>query len=219
MSDRSVEDHLRQEYFDLLPEIRRVAEQLETEVRHSLLPISLKLDKHEQVIVTRRIKECTSAIDSLRRRQEAGTFQTDPPKDYRLRSLPDLAGVRVVAFPRSRVTEIDRELRKRFPKWESDPVLSDEKHAEPLAFKYHGYCEEASGEVRGELQIMSLLTARFWEVEHSTVYKPAPALERVARSREMRRYTNDVLRALRVFEEEFERLIRLDPATGDKKQP
>lgn len=219
MAERSPEDRLRQEYFDLLPQIRRVAEQLETETRHRLLPISLNLHKPEQVVVTQRIKECESAIDALRRRQEGRTFQTDPPKDYQLRSLPDLAGVRVVAFPRSRVTEIDRVLRKRFLDWEPDPVLSDDENVEPLAFKYHGFCKEASVEVQGELQIMSILTARFWEVEHAAIYKPTPSFERLARSREMRRYTNEVLRALRVFEEEFERLVKLDPATRDKTGP
>ena len=66
-------------------------------------------------------------------------------------------------------------------------MLSDEENAGPLAFKYHGFCEEASSEVQGELQIMSLLTARFWEVEHSAIYKPTPSFERLARSREMRR--------------------------------
>ncbi|MEX2303935.1 MAG: hypothetical protein WD733_23520 [Bryobacterales bacterium] len=144
MPARTVEDRLREEYFYLLPEIRRVAEQLETETRYRLLPISLNLHKPEQVIVNRRVKECESAIDSLRRRQEGGTFQTDPPKDYRLKSLPDLAGVRVVAFPRSRVTEIDRALRLWFSKWDPDPVPSFEEDAEPLAFKYHGFCEQAS---------------------------------------------------------------------------
>jgi len=37
------------------------------------------LDRYERLTVTSRIKECESAIDALRRRQEAATFDTDRP--------------------------------------------------------------------------------------------------------------------------------------------
>lgn len=217
MVERTVEDRLREEYFALLPDIHRVAEQLETEVRYCILPISLKLAEHERAVVTSRIKKCESALDALRRRQEARVFQTDPPKDYTLTSLPDLAGVRVLAFPRGRLIEIDGLLRKQFPNWKSDPVSPGEEAGEPLALKYHGYCKGASDKIRGEFQIVSMLTGLFWEVEHSAIYKPAQALERVARSREMQRYTNEVVRALRAFEEEFERLVMLEPFQRDRE--
>lgn len=63
---RSIEDRLREEYFVLLPEIRRVTEQLEAEVRYHILPILRGLEQYEQVIVKSRIKECESALDALR---------------------------------------------------------------------------------------------------------------------------------------------------------
>jgi len=47
MDERTVEDRLREEHFDLLPDVRRVVEELESEVRHFLLPIYLKLDRFE----------------------------------------------------------------------------------------------------------------------------------------------------------------------------
>lgn len=216
MEERTPEDRLRQEYFSLLPDIRRVVEHLEAQVRYLLLPVSLVLHKHEQLVITRRIKDCESAIDALRRRQEGRTFQADPPTHYSLRSLPDLAGVRIAAFPRSRVVEINGKVRDEFPHWNADPVRSDPDVGEPLAYKYSGYCDEASTEVRAELQIMSILTARFWEVEHPAIYKPTPSLEGVANSREMRGYVNDVLRSLRTFEEAFEALINRDPARRDR---
>jgi hypothetical protein len=53
---------LREEYFDLLPDIRRVADELEAEVKHCLVPISLRLDKYERLLVTSRVKECESAL-------------------------------------------------------------------------------------------------------------------------------------------------------------
>jgi len=41
--ERTIEDRLRQEYFELLPDIRSVADHLEAEVRYCLLPIYRKL--------------------------------------------------------------------------------------------------------------------------------------------------------------------------------
>lgn len=137
-AQRTIEDRLREEYFDLLPDIRRVANELEAEVKHCLIPISLRLEKHERLIVTSRIKECDSAVESVRRRQEGATFDSDRPERYALNSLNDLAGVRVLAFPRGRLAEADQELRNRFPSWKPDAVPGHDD--EPLAFKYYGYC-------------------------------------------------------------------------------
>jgi hypothetical protein len=168
-------------------------------------------------VVVSRIKQCESAIYALLRRQEGRIFHTDPPKEYSLTSLPDLAGVRVLAFPRSRLIEINRTLRgERFSGWRSDPVLLAGQEDEPLAYKYHGYCS-ASQRIQGEFQVVSMLIGLFWEVEHSAIYKPAQALEHVAQSREMEGYNNEVLRALRTFEDEFERLIRLEPFPQDRE--
>ena len=201
---------MREEYFELLPDIRRVAEHLEAKVKYCVLPISRKLDKYEQLVVTSRIKECESALDSLRRRPEAEgrTFDRTHPDKYTLTDLNDLAGVRVLAFPRSRLIEIDRELHKRFTDWEADPVPGYDKIDDPLAFKYYGYCEAASRKIRGELQIVSMLTGLFWEVEHAAIYKPTPRLRGVARSLEMQQRNREVHTALRAFEEEFEKQIR-----------
>ena len=203
-AQRTIEDRLREEYFDLLPDIRRVANELEAEVKHCLIPISLRLEKHERLIVTSRIKECDSAVESVRRRQEGATFDSDRPERYALNSLNDLAGVRVLAFPRGRLAEADQELRNRFPSWKPDAVPG---HDEPLAFKYYGYCR-ASDRIRAELQIVPMLTALFWEVEHSVIYKPSPRLRGVARSLQMQQRTIDVLKALRAFEEELADLVQ-----------
>jgi ppGpp synthetase/RelA/SpoT-type nucleotidyltranferase len=215
--ERTVEDRLREEYFDLLPDIRRVVDELESEVRYCLVPISLGLDRFERLVVTSRIKECESALDSLRRRQEGATFDTGRPELYSLDSLNDLAGVRVLAFPHSRLGEADRKLRERFPSWKADPIPGYNENDEPLALKYFGYCK-ASDRIRAEFQIVPMLTALFWEVEHSVIYKPSPSLKGVARSLEMQQRTRDVLKALKAFEDEFASLIRRDPLAKKKKK-
>ena len=50
MSERTI-DRLRKEYFELLPEIRRVLTHIETEIRYRTLPILHALKGYEQLIV------------------------------------------------------------------------------------------------------------------------------------------------------------------------
>jgi hypothetical protein len=208
MIQRTIEDRLREEYFDLLPGIRRVAHQLESEVKYHILGIAHSLQKYEQVQVVSRIKDCTSALEALRRRQEFSTFDRDTPEKYTLLSLPDLAGVRVLAFPSNRLSEIDNVLRRQFPLWTSDPVPMQDRSDGILAHKYYGYCPGASSSIQGEYQVVPMLIGLFWEVEHAAIYKPAPRLKGIAESPEMQEHTRQVQAALRSFEEKFEALIR-----------
>jgi ppGpp synthetase/RelA/SpoT-type nucleotidyltranferase len=173
---RTVEDRLREEYFTLLPDIRSVVDELEAEVKHCLIPICLQLDPFERLVVKSRVKDCESALESVRRRQEGATFDRGQPELYSLASLNDLAGVRVLAFPHSRLAEADRRLRERFPSWIADPVPGHSENDDPLALTYFGYCR-ASDRIRAEFQIVPMLTALFWEVEHSVMYKPSPSLK------------------------------------------
>jgi len=204
MPERTVEDRLREEYFDLLPDIRHVVEHMKAETRHRLLAISGRLDKHEQIKVDSRIKECESALDKLRRREQGRIF--DQEKSYTLKDLKDLAGVRVLVFPRSRLEEIDIALRPIFESRTADPILGD--GGETLALKYWGYCPEASSKVPGEYQIVPMLTGLFWTVEHSAIYKPSPRYKDAVRTPQMQALRQKVLEALGAFEEEFERLVR-----------
>lgn len=99
MVERMIEDRLREEYFDLLPDIRRVAEQLEAEIRYDLLPIRRNLGKHERLVVTSRIKECSSALDALRRRQEGATFDSERTEPYTLGRVARLGRCKDSSFP------------------------------------------------------------------------------------------------------------------------
>jgi len=202
--ERALKDRLREEYFDLLPDIRRVARHLETEIRHRLLPISGRLDKYEQITVEARIKVCESALDKVLREEEGRTF--DQTKTQTLRDLKDLAGVRVLVFPRSHLDEIDLALQPIFEVPTADPILGD--GGERLALKYWCYCPQASSEIPGEYQIVPMLTRLFWTVEHSAIYKPSPRLKDAVRAPGIRLLRQKVLEALGAFEEEFERLVR-----------
>src|SRR5689334_6797839 len=107
MSSRTIEDQLRSEYFELLPHVRRVADELETEVRYLLMPVMRHLESHEKIVVRSRVKDCESAIASLGRRPEFLELG-EPGREWpTLRTLKDLAGVRILAFPKRRVSEID----------------------------------------------------------------------------------------------------------------
>lgn len=206
MPERTIEDRLREEYFDLLPDIRRVVWQLEAEIRYHTLPILHNLKPYEQLVVKSRVKECESALKSLRRRQEGGTFDPEKPGDYSVLHLPDLAGVRVLVFPRNRLIEVDNALRSLFTEWTSDPVLDD--RGAVLAPKYSGKCPDVSPTIRAEYQVVPMLIGLFWDVEHSAIYKPAPALKGKVESEPMKNLNAGVVRALSNFEAEFERFVR-----------
>lgn len=213
MAVRTTEDKLREEYFALLPDVRRVIQEVEAQVRYCLLPMLGKLRKHESLIVTSRVKDCESALGALRRRQEGKTFDADKPDSYTLTDLKDLAGIRVLAFPRDRWLEANNALRQRFSLWTADPVLSDDGDDEPLAFKYHGFCA-TSATIRGEVQIAPRLVGMFWEVEHSAIYKPSPELVGVVKTAEMKKLKGEVLAALKAFDNEIERLVRSAPVSN-----
>jgi hypothetical protein len=130
-------------------------------------------------------------LGALRRRQESRLFYSDRADSYSLTALNDIAGVRVLAFPRNRWIEADKNLRSRSPfsSWNSDPIPAGDESSEPLAFKYYGYCSRNS-QVRAELQIVPMLIGLFWEVEHSAIYKPSPELKSGVELPEMRQRRN-----------------------------
>jgi ppGpp synthetase/RelA/SpoT-type nucleotidyltranferase len=202
MPERLIEDRLREEYFDLLPEIQRVLWQLEAEIRFHTLPILHDLKKPEQLLVKSRVKDCESAIETLRRISEGRQFDPEQASSYSLLDLPDLAGVRVLVFPDRRLKEIDDALRGRFPDWIAKPIPYVEKTR--IVPKYFGYCHNASNNVRGEYQIVPMLLGLFWEVEHSAMYK----FRAVANSKEMQERRADVERSLDNFEKGIERFIQ-----------
>ncbi|HEV7427214.1 MAG TPA: hypothetical protein VGQ46_12680 [Thermoanaerobaculia bacterium] len=206
---RQVEDRLRAEYVDLLPSLQRTLTALMTEVNHVLLPTILDLDRHEQILVKGRLKASESAIDSLRRRQEMGRFDVDRAEVYSLTTLPDLVGIRVLAFPQRRLTDVRRilETEPRVSAWSSDHIASPNA-LEPVAFKYQGFWN-SDDRFRSEIQIVSVLIGLFWEVEHSAIYKPTPRLQGVASSISMTDRNDAVLKALQEFEQEFDRQIEV----------
>jgi hypothetical protein len=203
--ERTLEDLLREEYCTLLPRIRCVAEALEAEVRYLLIPFMRRLENHERVVVRARVKECESAIASLKRRKEYWRFGDDGAPPLSLTALRDLAGVRVLAFPKRRVLEIDEAIRTRFASWTADPVPAVQGTANSVALKYYGHRCDGDG-ICAEIQLMPMLVGLFWEVEHAALYKPAERLRGVDLSLKMQSRYRDVIRALESFETDFESL-------------
>lgn len=205
---RTVEDRLRAEYFELIPDMQRTLVALEADVRHRLLSVMIALNRYEQIRIVARLKECESAVDSLRRRQEGRVFDPERPEAYSLSSLRDLVAVRVLVFPSYRREEVHMALLPLLSDWASDPVPGIESGDAPVARKYYGRCGSASTTLTAELQVVSSLVGSYWEVEHAALYKTSPNLQGVMRSPSMRARQRAVLLALSDFEIEFERLIR-----------
>ena len=134
MTKRTVEDRLREEYSRLSPDIQRVLLQLRTDVDHLLLEIRLNLKHHERVHIEARAKECDSAIGALRRRIEGRQFDEDTPDKYTLTTLPDLAALRVLVFPKSRLDEVNALVQLKYVKhgdWTPDPVETQSTQVKP----------------------------------------------------------------------------------------
>jgi hypothetical protein len=198
----SIEDLLREEYFELLPVIQRVALQLETEVRSLTLPILNCLQPYEKLVVTSRVKGCESALNTLLGKKEGRTFDPDRPEGYSLLQLPDLAGVRVQVFPNSRLTEVDTVLRNHFCNWTPEPIKNATGAIQ--AANYFGYCVEVSGDIHGEYQVVPMLLGLFWQVEHAAMYK----FHAAANSKEMQSHRSAVEKSLIDFENGMERFLR-----------
>jgi hypothetical protein len=207
MKARTVKDYLREEYFRLLPNIRRTRERLEATVRHNLISILDDLKGYERLEVRSRLKDCESAISALRRRQEGSLFDPDSPEEYSLQRLKDLAGVRVLVFPRGLIQRVDTSLRKDFGSWTADHVPGFKEGDDDQALKYYGLYPQ-DDTICGEIQIVPMLTGLFWEVEHEAIYKPKPEYRGVANSLEMRERSQEILDAFKAFEREFESLCK-----------
>lgn len=212
MLKRSIEDHLREQYFDLLPAMATVAADLKTRIEYALLPVRRELTSHENLQVKVRVKDCASSIDKLRQfnpldpsaeRNPGGVFDRDAPEKYTLLSLRDLVGARVLVFPSQRATEVDHILHTLFLGWKSDPIIDNGKH---LAFKYNGVDTALGTGIPCEYQVVSTLIGLFWEIEHAAIYKQLPGIK--GSSRFLRDETSDVYKALIAFENEFERQVK-----------
>lgn len=201
---RLIEDRLRAEYVRIDPVLRRTRLAIETEINYLLLPVTLELEKHEQILVRARVKDCESAIEALRRRQEGTTFDVRSDR-YSLLALPDLVAIRILGFPEQRLDDARRILAPRIATWTADPIPATLAGERDIALKYHGQWRDTSTET--EIQFVSLLIGLFWEVEHAAIYKPSPKLGGLARSIAMTNRTAAVHVALREFEEEFGRQI------------
>jgi hypothetical protein len=202
MPERTTRDRLREEYFDVLPEIRQVVMYLEAEIRYHTRHILQRLKPYEQLAIKSRVKDCESALQTLLCKREGRTFDPEKPGDYSILDLPDLAGVRVLVFPNSRLVEVDEALRCHFKGWIYKPLRDNKGDAVPP--KFYGYCDQVSSRVRGEFQIVPMLLGLFWEVEHSAMYK----FKGVSNSKETKRHRANVEHALASFEKGIESFVR-----------
>ena len=167
---------------------------MESQVRWYLKSHVYNLKEYEQIEVYSRIKECVSAIESLKTKEAQGGF--DPEKQYSLCSLKDLVGVRVSVFPANLLDRIKDVIGSNFS-WNLD-----KEHSNIKVWKYQGNMKNRK--IGCEVQIVPLLLSAFWKVEHTTLYKPHPELRGIAENQKMKAIYDEVLAKLVEFEESFE---------------
>ena len=108
-----------------------------------------------------RENRCGVANQGLRERLHNPTAKDGGT--YILTNLRDLAGVRVLAFPRARWTEANDIFRTVFPSWESRS-MPDPVSGTTLVHKYNVYLS-ATDQIRAELQISPRLIGQFLDIE------------------------------------------------------
>lgn len=71
MNKLTTEDRLRQEYFELLPELLKIQQLMEAKIKWYLKGMIYNFDKkYQRIEVVSRIKDCDSAIETLKRKQK-----------------------------------------------------------------------------------------------------------------------------------------------------
>ena len=214
-------DELRQQYIDLLPEIKLVAQELKTRIKSALLPLVKQLKSPAGLEVKVRIKDCESAIKKLRKKKE-GVF--DPENDYSLLELDDLVGARVLTFMNSTLVKANKLIKGEFKKWKADHKAvkkgakksQKRKKEKPLWLKYKGKCN-ARDRIKAEVQLCPMLIGYFGDVEHSAIYKPAPELKNIDTIDAVLKAKDGVYTALQYFEKIVEDEYRKAPKTSAGK--
>lgn len=182
--------------------MRKVKELLEAKIRYSLKSLIRNLKPYQRIEIISRVKECDSAVNSLKKRQEGRIF--DKERKYTITDLHDLAVVRVLFFPRNIHENIENKT-KEFLNWTPDPIKHNDSE-KTLVSKYYGYIDRKRT-IQAEFQIVPMLIGLFWEVEHFAFYKPHTDYKNVVESIEMNESYQNVLSSLEVFQKIFEKIL------------
>jgi ppGpp synthetase/RelA/SpoT-type nucleotidyltranferase len=200
LDESKIINNLRNEYFRLLPVMLKTRFLLESKIRWCLQSVIYNLKQYQRIEIKSRIKDCESAINSLRRRRE-GIF--DPDQEYMLVELKDLVGFRVLVFPEDLISEVNRIIVANFSLLESDPILT--KKSKIIAHKYYGLVN-SDDKFQSEIQIVPMLVGLYWEVEHFALYKQDPSFKGII-SEELENKNEEILNALSEFSAIFENAL------------
>lgn len=117
--------------------------------------------------------------------------------------LKDIVGLRILVFPPSLIKPVNKIIISKFRHWRPDHHKLGKTI---ICNKYDGLVNRKL-KIRCEIQIISMLTGAFWDVEHFALYKPDPAYKGIKENLTMRRLGDEVLTKLSEFEKTFEKLI------------
>ena len=201
MSVKQAVNELRQEYFELKASMSHEHRHLDSDARCFLKELEYSLKDHERIGVESRIKDCDSAVDSLRRKQPGRDFVDG--ESYSLKQLKDLVGLRILAFPANVMEAANKIVINKFSDWQAD----HKQHGAMQVYKY--YRVLGVEKIPCEIQVVSMLTGKFWDVEHSALYKPSPAFKGAIEANfQIRDLYKEVMDKLAEFEAAFEAVIR-----------
>lgn len=166
-----IESQLQLEYLKIANKLYKAQEYIEIEIKHTIKTQLLKAVHANKILISSRVKDCNSAIISLKKKEEGRVFRDN--KQYSITQLNDLIGIRVSVFPLTLLelvkTPLLDYLDSNFEKQFQTDHTTIEKYD---IYKYRGIHNQFS-EFKCEIQLIPMLISKFWDIEHDVFYKPA----------------------------------------------
>lgn len=193
-----IESQLQLNYLKIANELFQAKEYIEIEIKHTLKTLLLEPVHANKILISSRVKDCNSAITSLKMKEEGGVFRDD--KKYLITQLNDLVGLRISFFPLTLLERVKPQLLSYLKNnFEQTVEPDDSSIGNYNIYKFRGIHNKFS-KFACEIQLIPMLISKFWDVEHDAFYKPANPHD----APPMKKAYDKVIESLYDFEKTYE---------------
>lgn len=160
--------NLRSEYDNQINKMNGLLDYYKTEIEYLIRELKLNCKKFEKIEFSSRIKTFESCITKLKKKNEANVLT----EEAKLSEVKDLIGIRMLVFPNDYIEVIKRLIMRKHNKFTIEEIDEDKKK-ECDFIKFFVYFNiEKFNHILVEIQILPYLLGKYWDIEHSLIYKP-----------------------------------------------
>ena len=170
------------EYSNKIEKFKKIEEKLYFEVCHFLSDDKYNLNEFQHIEITSRIKSYSSAEKKLRNQLELTAHDKSSIFD-----LDDIIGIRISVFPLTLLRNIEKKLDEKFKSWKKEKSC----HGRYSVYKHRSNYEKANCEI----QLVPMLVGKFWDVEHSVIYK-----SKLSKNEDLNKSYDVIINALHDYE-------------------